>query len=86
MPLAKLSVKAESKNQTKSVVTTSGGFEMVIDEPETVRAGYQEVNVKIDIETDANQDTLAKWLTVVEERCPVSDNIGNKTPLNLEIK
>ena len=145
MPLAKFSVKAESKNQTKSVVTTSGGFEMVIDEPEnlgggnegpnpveyllgalagclnvvghlvakdlefelkkmnieingkldpakflgkseTVRAGYQEVNVEIDVETDADQDTLAKWLTVVEERCPVSDNISNKTPLNLEIK
>lgn len=145
MPLAKFSVKAESKNQTKTMVKTPGGFEMVVDEPEklgggnegpnpveyllaalagclnvvghlvakemgfvlkemkieingkldpakfmgkaeTVRAGYQEINVKIDVETDADQDTLAEWLAVVEERCPVSDNIGNKTPLKLEVK
>ncbi len=145
MPLAKFSVKAESKNQTKSVVTTPGGFEMVIDEPEnlgggnegpnpveyllgalagclnvvghlvanemgfalekmkieisgkldpakfmgkaeTVRAGYQEINVKVEVEADADQKTLTEWLAVVEERCPVSDNIGNKTPLKLEIK
>ena len=145
MPLAKFSVKAESKNATKSVVKTPGGFEMIIDEPEnlgggnegpnpveyvlgalagclnvvghlvakemefvleemkieisgkldpakfmgkaeTVRAGYQEINVKIDVEADADKDTLAKWLAVVEERCPVSDNIGNKTPLNIKIK
>ena len=145
MPLAKFSVKAESKNATKSVVKTPGGFEMIIDEPEnlgggnegpnpveyvlgalagclnvvghlvakemefvleemkieisgkldpakfmgkaeTVRAGYQEINVKIDVEADADKDTLAEWLAVVEERCPVSDNIGNKTPLNIKIK
>lgn len=145
MPLAKFSVKAESKNATKSVVKTHSGFEMVIDEPEklgggneganpveyllaalagclnvvghlvakemefvldkmeidisgkldpakfmgkseTVRAGYQEITVKIDVEADADQDTLAEWLAVVEERCPVSDNIGNKTPLKIEVK
>lgn len=145
MSLAKFSVKAEGKNQTKTLVTTSGGFEMVIDEPETlgggnegpnpveyligalagclnvvghlvakemdfvlkemkieisgeldpakfmgnadnVRAGYQEINVKIDVETDADEATLAEWLDAVEERCPVSDNISYKTPLKLEIK
>lgn len=145
MPLAKFSVKAESKNKTKSLVTTPGGFEMIVDEPEklgggnegpnpveyllgglagclnvvghlvakemnfelkemeieidgkldpakfmgkseTVRAGYQEINVKIDVKADADQETLKEWLSLVEARCPVSDNIGNKTPVNLEVK
>jgi len=145
MPLAKFSIKAESKNDTKSVITTEDGFEMVIDEPEklgggnegpnpveyvlgalagclnvvghlvakemgfvldemkieisgkldpakfmgkaeTVRAGYQEINVKIDVESEADKDTLAEWLAVVEERCPVSDNIGNETPIEIKIK
>jgi|SRR6056297_2750865 len=52
---------------------------------EDVRAGYQKINVKIDVETDADEETLAEWLNVVEARCPVSDNISNETPLEIEV-
>jgi len=53
---------------------------------EEPRAGYQEISVEIDLDSDADAETLNKWLEVVESRCPVSDNLANKTPLNLEIK
>ncbi|MEF8757127.1 MAG: OsmC family protein [Halobacteriales archaeon] len=53
-------------------------------EAEDPRAGYQDVRVDLIVETDADEDTLDAWLETVEERCPVSDNIGNATPLSLD--
>lgn len=54
-------------------------------EAEDPRAGYQDVRVDLTVETDADEDTLDAWLETVEERCPVSDNIGNATPLSLDV-
>lgn len=47
------------------------------------RAGYQEVRVIMKPDTDADKETLERWLKAVENRCPVSDNISNPTPLNI---
>ena len=144
MPTVEFSVSAESKNPTKVVVETPGGFTMTVDEPENlggtnegpnpveyvlaalsgclnvvgqmvakemgiemkslsfkitgeldpakftgqseeVRAGYQEINVEIDADCDADEETLEKWLETVEGRCPVSDNLSNETPINISV-
>ncbi|QFU84645.1 OsmC family protein [Natronorubrum aibiense] len=53
---------------------------------EDVRAGYQELQVKIEVESDADEDTLDALSAAVEERCPVGDNIGNPTPTNVTIE
>jgi uncharacterized OsmC-like protein len=45
------------------------------------RAGYQEVRVDVSADVDAPDETIQTWLSAVEERCPVSDNLGNETPL-----
>jgi len=49
------------------------------------RAGYHEIRVSLRPDCDADQDTLAKWLKTVEERCPVSDNLANPTPVKITI-
>jgi uncharacterized OsmC-like protein len=49
----------------------------------TERAGYKEIRVRITPDTDADPSTLAKWLEAVEDRCPVSDNIRNVTPVKI---
>lgn len=49
------------------------------------RAGYKEIKVKLMPETDAGRDILEKWIASIKERCPVGDNIGNTTPITLEI-
>lgn len=49
------------------------------------RAGYTEIRVTVTPDADADQATLAKWLQAVEGRCPVSDNIGNATPLRIRL-
>ena len=52
---------------------------------ETGRAGYKEIRVNIDVDTDADRSTLEKWLETIEERCPVSDNLANETPVKISL-
>ena len=49
------------------------------------RTGYKEVRVSIKPDTDADEETLKKWLEEVEKRCPVSYNIANATPVVIEL-
>ena len=49
------------------------------------RTGYQYINVKIRPNTNVEEEVLAKWVKAVEERCPVSDNIGNATPISIDL-
>lgn len=142
--IAKYSVQAKSENDTKTIVETTGGLKITIDEPErlggggegpnpveyllaslagclnivghlvanemgfklddlnfnikgkldpakfkgkseTNRAGYQEIEVIVSAKADVDQDTLRKWLDKVENRCPVSDNIANQTPVKIKM-
>ncbi|KAB1186635.1 MULTISPECIES: OsmC family protein [Haloferax] len=47
------------------------------------RAGYEEIRVDVSADVDASDETIRTWLSTVEERCPVSDNLVNSTPLAL---
>ncbi|SHE98153.1 OsmC family protein [Alkalibacter saccharofermentans] len=49
------------------------------------RTGYKEVRVSVKPDTDADEETLKKWLEEIEKRCPVSDNIANATPVVIEL-
>lgn len=49
------------------------------------RAGYQEVRLTVDVGTDADAETVEEWFTAVEERCPVSDNVTNETPVHVSL-
>lgn len=53
--------------------------------PTEDRAGFKEINVKVNIDSDADAETLAKWLEAIESRCPVSDNLGNPTPVKISL-
>ena len=50
------------------------------------RTGFQFIDVKIKPDTDADEETLKKWIKIIEERCPVSDNIANSTPVKISLK
>lgn len=49
------------------------------------RAGYKNIVVEIKPDCDADDATLEKWLHAVEQRCPVSDNIQNATPVKVTL-
>lgn len=53
--------------------------------PSKDRTGFVQINVSINAETDADEETLKQWLNKIEERCPVSDNLQNPTPIKFNI-
>ena len=52
----------------------------------TDRPGYKEIRVNIFPEAEADESTLAKWLEIIESRCPVNDNLINPTPVKINLK
>ena len=50
------------------------------------RAGFKSIELNLVPETNASIEILSKWLTIVEERCPVKDNLNNKTPVKLSVE
>lgn len=50
------------------------------------RAGYKNIEVIMKPDCDATPEVLEEWLRLVEDRCPVSDNIGSATPINFKLK
>lgn len=50
------------------------------------RAGYKNIEVIMKPDCDATPKVLEEWLGLIEDRCPVSDNIGNATPINFKLK
>jgi uncharacterized OsmC-like protein len=49
------------------------------------RAGFQEVDVDVTVEADADEETLAEWRRRIEARCPVTDNVADETPMSLSV-
>ena len=52
-------------------------------QPTDDRPGYKRIDVRLQVDSDASDEALARWLRTVESRCPVSDNLGNATPVAL---
>ena len=50
-----------------------------------VRAGYSVIEIKIEVESEADQATLDEIIAIAETRCPVSDNLANATPLTITL-
>ena len=50
------------------------------------RAGFKEIDLKLIPETDASIETLAEWLRIVQDRCPVKDNLTNITPIKVSVE
>ncbi|WP_293033718.1 OsmC family protein [Natronococcus sp.] len=55
-------------------------------EPSDARPGLQNLEVTIRVESDADDDALEAWLKAVEDRCPVTDNVENETPLEIAVE
>ncbi|OYR40829.1 osmotically inducible protein C [Halorubrum sp. Ib24] len=55
------------------------------------RAGFQEVRASVQAELRSqdgdpvDDETREEWLARVEQRCPVSDNLGGETPIALDL-
>lgn len=57
-----------------------------LGEETRTRPGLQGLDVEIVVDTAASDEIVATWLTRVEERCPVTDNVENHTPIELSVE
>ena len=55
-------------------------------EPSDARPGLQDLEVTIEVDSDADDDELEAWLAAVEDRCPVTDNVANATLLAVDVE
>ncbi|HJK98100.1 MAG TPA: OsmC family protein [Polyangiaceae bacterium LLY-WYZ-14_1] len=49
------------------------------------RAGFKEIEVSLKVDSSASVEELEAWLSQVKDRCPVSDNLGETTPIRLSV-
>lgn len=49
------------------------------------RAGFNNIEVKLDVDSDADAVTLQQWEKAIGERCPVKDNLTNITNVGIKI-
>jgi uncharacterized OsmC-like protein len=52
----------------------------------SVRAGYQAIDVTINVASTASAADIAKLRSEVEARCPVSDNLASATPVRITMR
>lgn len=53
--------------------------------PTRERAGFQTIEITVTPISDAPKAILKKWISIVESRCPVYDNLFNHTPISLNL-
>ena len=58
----------------------------VFGQETTDRAGYKEIRINIISDAQTDEETLVKWLKILESRCPVNDNLSNPTPVKISLK
>jgi uncharacterized OsmC-like protein len=51
----------------------------------TERAGFKKIQVTLKPHSEANPDLLKKWIKEIENRCPINDNLGSITPIDIEV-
>lgn len=50
------------------------------------RAGFKEIEVTINPDCEADEETTKKWLNAILDRCPVGDNLKNVTKIVAKVK
>ena len=83
-----LVAKEEGVQINKLHITVDGDLDPAkfIGQPGFNRAGFQTINVKLDIDADADEATINKIIGVAKNRCPINDNLSNVTQINYAVK
>lgn len=49
------------------------------------RAGFKNIQVLLRPYAEVSHEILERWIHEVENRCPINDNLLNRTPIKLEV-
>lgn len=71
----------------KLIVKVDGNLnpERFLGKSDNERAGFKQINLILQPETQATPEQLIQWVREIENRCPINDNLQNSTPVSLTI-
>jgi putative redox protein len=75
LPVRKIEVRVEGTLDT----------DVLMGKHTDVRAGFSAIQVHVNIDADMSQEAKEQFLHDIDARCPISDNILNKTPINFVV-
>ena len=52
----------------------------------SVEPGLREIEILLDVDTDAGSGLLSLWAEEVRSRCPLADNLRKTVPLSLHVR
>lgn len=61
-------------------------YDILMGKSNENRAGFMGIKVIVELDADLSKEEKEKFIQEVEARCPISDNISNKTPIEIKIK
>jgi uncharacterized OsmC-like protein len=51
----------------------------------TERAGFKKIQVTLKPHAQVTPELLKSWIKAVENRCPINDNLGSHTPIDIKV-
>lgn len=68
-------------------IKVEGAFDLetLLGKSKENRAGFAGIKVTLNIDSDMSKEEKDAFVHEVESRCPVSDNIANITPVEIEV-
>lgn len=57
-----------------------------VGQPGFNRAGFQQINVTLDVDANADDAAINKIIGIAKNRCPINDNLSNVTQINYAVK
>ena len=70
----------------KIEVTGNLNPDLLLGVSNTERAGFKKIDIKLIPETAAPIEVLVDWLKIVQDRCPVKDNLMNSTLIGTSVE
>ena len=82
-----LIAKELNLNLKSLIVEISGeiNIDKFLGKHTTERAGFKSIEVSVKPNAEASTEELQNWLSIVESRCPVYDNLVNPTPIQVRL-
>ena len=85
--VAKIVASQKRINLRKVDVEISGDINLAVlrGQERNERAGFRSIDVKVNIDADLSKEEKMEFLHEIDQRCPVSENLLNTTPINLSL-
>jgi len=82
-----LVAREESVKINKLTIAIDGELDPAkfVGQPGFNRAGFQQINVTLNIDADADDATINKIIGIAKNRCPINDNLTNVTQINYAV-